>query len=115
MAERSTYSSDSATGREGAHGARGLAEGVAEHIREVCEVLEAEGKSIARGLQLTERRCEDAGWYWGRFGNGDFFRRKEETDESGHKSERQNGWRTDQMRSGWSFHPVSYLVYLSRP
>ncbi|KAK5629965.1 hypothetical protein RRF57_005681 [Xylaria bambusicola] len=90
MVRGSTYSSDSAAGRESAHGARGLAEGVAEHIREVCEVLGIKGKSIATGLQLKRGDGRTLVGLGG-FGNGDFFQRKEETDESGQKSERQNG------------------------
>lgn len=65
MAHGSTYSSDSAAGRECAHGARGLAEGVAEHIKEVCEVPRGIGKSIATEVQLKERRWEDVGWFGG--------------------------------------------------
>jgi hypothetical protein len=61
--ERSTYRSDSARGRDGAHGPRGLAEGVAEHIKEVYEVLWYKRKPIAKELQLMERRLGGGRWF----------------------------------------------------
>jgi hypothetical protein len=49
-----THYGDSARGREGADGARALAEGVPEHVFQVCVASCGEGKQLQSSCNCTE-------------------------------------------------------------